>query len=353
MTAEYPHVTVILNKTPKQNGNGQAGKVAMIGAFNSTETNPVLFGTLAEAVASFGDDSGFDGCVCLPYIFRGATSVLAVNITTWSNATPPVATKTITSENLAAALAKIKGEDWDILFVAGILTDTFLPIIDEFLDDCYEIKYPAGFVGGLGGGTTSANVTSAGKAGTHCYGLTTQGFMLDGSTTASSVLISSAYLCGLIAGMPVGNTLTMKNVNGVSGVSPELSFETGGDGKTLLQAGIMTFKCADRNSGRYICVNSEQPNGYDLYVNRVRDYVVKEMSLHQFLGERNRETTLSEIKQEISRVRDNCVNTLDLLKDIEYEVIKKSSSCVDIHIKRLLFDGLITEINVYVSVEVE
>ena len=350
MTAEIPHVTVILNKTPKQNGNGQAGKVAMIGAFKTTETNPVLFETLAEAVESFGDDTTFDGCACLPYIFRGATSVLAVNVSTQASSTW---TKTIDATNLASSLAKIKGEDWDILFVAATLTDTFIPIIDEFLDDCYEIKYPAGYVGALGGGTTSANTTSAGLAGEHCYALNTQGFMLDGSTTASSVLISSAYLCGLIAEMSVGNTLTMKTIDGVSGVSPELSFETGGAGKAYVEAGIMTFKCADRNGGRYICVNSEQPNGLDLYINRVRDYVVKELSLHQFLGERNRQATLSEIEQEISRVADNCINTLDLLVDIEYEVTKKSAKCVDIHITKLLFDGIITEINVYVSVEVE
>ena len=53
------------------------------------------------------------------------------------------------------------------------------------------------------------------------------------------------------------------------------------------------------------------------------------------------------------RVKELCVKTLDLLRDIEFEVIKKSASTVDIHITRLLFDGIITEIDVYVTVEVE
>ena len=153
--------------------------------------------------------------------------------------------------------------------------------------------------------------------------------------------------------MRVGNTMTMKRVPYVTAVSPELSFETAGSGKTLLEAGITTFKCQDRGSSRYIVVNSEQPNGLDLYVNRVRDYVIKQLSLQQFLGERNREATLNEIKHEVDRVKNECVNVMDLLKDIEYTVEKKSADTVDIHIQKLLFDGLITEIDVYVTVEVE
>ena len=104
---------------------------------------------------------------------------------------------------------------------------------------------------------------------------------------------------------------------------------------------------------KYVVVNSEQPNGYDLYINRVRDFVVKEMSLHQFLGDRNRTATLNEIKQELDRVKDKCVNTLDLLEDIEYNVVKKSAECVDVNITKLLFAGIITEIDVYITIEVE
>ena len=348
MTAQIPKVQVFLKKSAPSPGNGEAGKIACIGAFKTEETNPVLFTSLEDAQTSFGDDSTFDGCACLPYLFDGATSVLAVNVSTKSGSTW---TKTVDATNLAAALAKIKGEDWDILFVAAPLTDAFITLIDQYLEATFEMKYPSGFVGALNGATDAANITSAGLAGEHCYGLITQSFTVDGVDL--SVLLSAAYYCGVIAGMRVGNTMTMKTVPYVTAIDPELSFETGGSGKALLEAGITTFKCQDRGAGNYIVVNSEQPNGFDLYVNRVRDYVVKTMSLHKFLGERNREATLNEIKHELDRVKNECVNVLDLLKDIEYTVTKKSANCVDIHIKRLLFDGIITEINVYVTVEVE
>lgn len=271
-----------------------------------------------------------------------------MNITDKSGDTPDT---TITTTKLATALAKIKGEDFDILFVAATLTDAFLPIITNFLDECFELKYPAGYVGCLQGASDAANVTSAGLAGEHCYGLITQRLKVNG--VLLSVLRSAAYYCGVLAGMNVGNSMTMKVVPNVAGVSPEYSFETGGSGKTLLEAGITTFKCQDRGNGRYIVVNSEQPNGYDLYINRVRNFVVKQLSLQQFLGERNNNATVNEIKQEIERVKAMCVDTLDLLEDINFTVNKKDATTVEIHIDSLLFAGIITEIDVYVRVELD
>ena len=352
MTAKIPTIKVYNRKVPIENGTGEAGKIAVIGAFDSTITDPALFTDYASAKAVLKDSEGFDGCDCLPYLFQnGATSVLAVNITTWSEDSTPVASKTITSEKLSAALAKIKGEDWDILFICAAMTDAFIAIIDAYLNATFEMKCPAGFVAALTAQTDQANITTAGLAGDHCYGLINQRFTVNG--VQLSIVKSAAWYCGLLAGMSVGNTMTMKTLPGVTKVQPELSFESGGNGKALLEAGITTARCVNRNVGRHIVVNSEQPNGLDLYINRVRDYVVKNIALHDFLGERNRTATLEEIKQEVARVRYECVNTLDLCKDIVYTVEKKSADTVDIHITSLLFDGIITEIDLYITVEVE
>lgn len=349
MTAKVPKIEIIKKATAKSQGTGEAGKIAVVGAFKTEATTPQLFTSLSDAQDTFGDDSTFDGCAALPYLFsNGATSVLAVNVSTKSGETW---TKTLDATALSSALTKIKGEDWDILFVCAPITDAFATLIDTYLEACFTDKYPAGYVGALTGANDAANITTAGNAGDQCYGLLTQQLTVNG--VQLSVLNSAAYYCGLIAGMKVGNTMTMKTVPNVTAVSPELSFETGGAGKSLLEAGITTIKCMDRGNGRYVVVNSEQPNGLDLYVNRVRDYVVKVMSLHQFLGERNNEVTLEEIKHEIMRVKNECINGLDLLRDIEFDVEKKNSNTVDIHITKLLFDGIITEIDVYVTVEVE
>lgn len=348
MTAVVPSIHVYNKKTQLINANGMASKIAVIGAFDTVETNPKLFTSVGEAQETFGSDTTYNGCIVIDKLFKGASSLLCVNITTESGGTR---SKTMTTANLTSALAKIKGEDFDILFIAEVLTDTFLPIITTFLDDVYEMKYPAGFIGAINGANTSANVTSAALCGEHCYGVITQSLTVNG--VEMSLLESAAYYCGIIAGQNVGNSMTMKQVEGVTGITPEYSFETGGEGKTLLEAGITTFKCQDRATDTYVVVNSELPNGFDLYINRVRDYVIKQFALHQFLGNRNRAATLNEIKQEVDRVKDICVKNLDLLKDINYTVAKENAACVGINIDSLLFDGIITRINVYVRVEVE
>lgn len=351
MTAVIPTIHVENKKTQIINNPGNAGKVAVIGAFDTTETEPKLFMTVGEAQTTFGTDDTYQGCAVVEDLFYGAESLLCVNITTETTVdTVTTREKEITTAKLTAALAKIKGEDFDILFVAGTLTDTLLPIITAFLDEVYAMKMPAGFVGCLNGANTAADVTSAGLAGDHCYGLITQRFRYPNYI---SLIRSAAFYCGVIASMKVGNTMTMKQVPKVQRVTPELSFETGGDGKSLLEAGITTFKVLDRAAKKVVVVNAEQPNGYDLYINRVRDYVVKQMALQQFLGDRNVNATLSEIKQELDRVADNCINTLDLLEDIKYTVVREDATTVGITIDSLVFSGIITKINVYVRVEVE
>ena len=360
MTAEVPSIHVYYSKDLPANPparNGYAKKIALIGAFDTTEENPKLFNTLTEATDTFGDDTtNYKGCKVLEPLFNGASSILAVNITTETTDTSgsePVTTreKDITTTKLTNALAKIKGEDWDILFIADNLTADFLPIITHLLDEVAEMKYPAGFIGAINAGNVSANVALASLAGEHCYGLINQSFEIAG--TSYDLLYSAAYYCGLIAGLYVGNSMTNKRVNGVTGVTPELSFETAGDGKTLLEAGITTFKCQDRNTNTYVVVNSEQPNELDLYINRVRDYVVKEMNLNRFLGDRNRPKTLNQVIQELDRIKYNCVDTLDLLKDIKYWVEKESAKHAGIHIDELLFDDILTRINVYVRVKID
>ena len=353
MTAVIPSVHVYMDRKPINTRPGMAGKVALIGAFDSIETNPILFTGLDELQEEFGDEKkNFNGCKVAPYLFEGASSILAVNYTTKTGTgAQQTVDKELTVAKLTSCLSKIKGEDWDILFISESLSDTFLPIITEFLDECFEMKYPAGYIGALDNSSSSDNIAIAQIAGDHCYGLIHQSGGIKG--TDVSLLEFTAHYCALIAGMNVGNTMTMKAVDGVTSVNPEYTFENGDSGKALVEAGLTTFRCQNRDLGRYIVVNSEQPNGLDLYINRVRNYVVKEFALHDFLGNRNRTATLSEIEQEIDKIKEICVGNLDLLEDIKFEVVKKADGCVDVHINELLFAGIITRINVYITLVVE
>ena len=85
MTAEVPDIDVIYTTDAPaipSARNGYAKKMAVIGAFDTVEENPVLFNTLTEAYTTFGDDvENYDGCKIIDKLFNQASSVLAVNIT--------------------------------------------------------------------------------------------------------------------------------------------------------------------------------------------------------------------------------------------------------------------------------
>lgn len=354
MMGEYPKIEVYEKKNPKKPKLGFSGRIAVIGAFDITDTDPIYCEDLDDAYIKLGTDKTYDGVSALEYLFVGADGIIAVNVTTKSDATPPVIEKDITAENLAISLSKIKNERFDMLFIAGEMSDVMIPLVTQFTSQRLLNKLPIGYMFGIDRTTKAEYQTTMDLIDDASYGVITQHFIINNQTL--SLINSCAYYMGLVAKTGLGNSMTKKKIDDVEGLTPELVFETVEDGVSgldLLKMGITTFECFDRENDEYVCVNSQQPNGLDLYINRVRDYVIRQMALHDFLGERNRPRTLSEVEQELSRIKKLCVDTLDLLTDIEYNVVKKSPNCVDVNITKLLFDGVITHINVYFTIEVE
>ena len=348
MTAEIPEVNVVeMKKTVNVNRNGKANKILVVGAFDTLITDPKLYIDKETSINELGDDATYNGCKALPKLWLGASSILAVNYTTETEGTRD---KSLTTEKLSSCLAKVKGEDFDILFVAESLTDEAIVIIDAFLDEHEKMKRPAGYVAGINRANNSDYITTAGKVGKHSYGVIMQNLTVDGTTL--DLVESSAYYVSVLANLNVGNSMTMAQVPNVTGVTPELTFENGDAGRALVGAGLTIFKAIDRNTDNFVVVNSEQPDGLDLYINRVRDYVIKEMALHPFLGGRNRPKTYNEIIQELDRVKYNCIDELDLLKDLSFTVEKVNPKKVKIDNLKLVFDGIITTIDVYYYVEV-
>ena len=181
MTAIYPRVKVYLKESPMTSRPGMASKIAVVGAFDSEITTPVLVTSVDEAYEQLGDDKTFNGVSCIDKLFYGATSVLAVNTTTWTGSgANKTADKSLTTAKLSEALAKIKGEDFDILFVAENITDEAIVIINTFLEESFEMKCPCGFVAGLTRSSASDYETTASKVGQHCYGVITQQLTVNG-----------------------------------------------------------------------------------------------------------------------------------------------------------------------------
>ena len=109
VTINEPHVTVTDVEKIKTKSYGDAGKIALIGAFPNSTFQIDSFTTLEAAQAKVGAESIPEGCIsygCLEYIFnqdnqsKGAEEVIIYN----TNYGKSVLTYTITNGDIANAL---------------------------------------------------------------------------------------------------------------------------------------------------------------------------------------------------------------------------------------------------------
>ena len=357
MTNAIPEIKVI-SKIKKVTDTNPLLKdvVCLIGCFEDTETlTPTFCESLQAAEEIFGDDDDYDGNAALKQIFRkNISGVLIVNCTSTTGSGADVTVnRTLTQAKIEAALALVKLIDFDILYCAVELTDGMIDKIAAFCEDRFEEKRPCGYIGAGTRANASAYTTTSGKLGDSCYAYLTQTVTLGDSETALSLLESGAYLTNVIATLPVGNSLTAKVLEEVSDIGTTYTFASGDLGEHLVEKGFFVLRLVNALDNTYEIVNSANANGLDLYISRVRDYIVNEFALREYLGERNNTVTMDLIGLECARIYAKFVDELALVEDIGYVIEKASPTKVNVIINELVFAGVITEIDVYITIEVE
>lgn len=334
------------NTTP-----GMAGRIGIIGAFDSETSDLTLVSDVTTAHSIFGTtttEGTFKGTDDIDLLFNGASSLLVANITTWSEDTPST---TLTNEKLAAALDLLSHEEFDLLFIAEELSDAAQTIVSTWLDKEFKDKYAHGQVAQLQKSTTAAYTTSVATFQKNIYWICTQQYTYNGEVL--SLNRSAALMAGVIAGMSVNRSLTAKIIPGVTGVTPEYTGDNAAIGTKLLELNVPFLKCRNRLNKTYYCVNSMLPDELDLYINRVRDYIINRIAVETFLGDINSDATIGGISNLVENIRYECVDILGLLKDFEYRVEKESAKCVNVILEKLIFDDVITEIRITYNIEVQ
>ena len=326
---------------------GMASSIAVIGAFDSEVSDVTVVSNKESAHAIFGttetvDD--FKGTDAIDGLFYGASNLIVVNITTWSEDTPST---TITNEKLTAALANLKHEEFNLLFVADELADASQTLVSTWLDSEFEDKFAHGQVAQLQKSTAAAYATSIATFNDQINWITTQAY------NGLSLNQSAALMAGYIASLGVNQSLTSKVIPVISSISPEYTTESGDIGAKLLELSVPFIEVRNRNNSSYICVNSELPNGLDLYINRVRDYVINRLEAEVILGEQSSDATIETAHTIAETVKKECVDDLKLLKDIEYHIEKVSAKVVKIALDALVFDDVIITVDIPYSIRVE
>lgn len=329
---------------------GMASSIAVIGAFNSEINDVTVCSTKDIAHTLFGttvtvDD--FKGTDAIDGLFYGASELIVVNITTWSDDETPVPSKTITNEKLTNALAQLKHEVFDQIFIADELSDAAQTILTTWLDEQFGDKFAHGQVTQLQKSTAAAYQTSIATFTDHIYWICTQAY------NGLSLNQSAALFAGYIASLPVNASLTNQVIPMISSISPEYTTESGDIGAKLLELSVPFIEVRNRLAQDYLCVNSELPNKLDLYINRVRDYVINRLQAEVILGQASSDATLETAQSIAEAVRKECVDDLRLLKDIEYSVTKLEGKVVQIALEKLIFDDIIVKVRVPFSIEVQ
>lgn len=324
--------------------------VCLIGGMETDEAylEPTLVTTIEEARTLFGDDTSIDGNAALEQILGDNTvsSVLIVNITQISGDT---AQRNITSTKLGDALTALDLIDFDILYIASDLTDAFIETVNTFAESRFENKNPFGFVTSVNRANVSAYSTTAGKVGDFCYALINQ--KLNVNEDELTLVESGAFVTKLIATSPISESLTATVIPDITGVQDVYTFGTGEDGRVLTGAGYLMFRLINATTNTYETVNGANNNSLSLYVGRVRDYLVREFSLRTFLGDPSNDKTIALIKTECARIKNMFID-LDLIEGMDYDVEKKDAETVEVIINSIQFAGIITEIDVYITIEV-
>ena len=327
--------------------------VCLIGAFETDKnTNtPVSFNTIEEARTEYGTNTSIDANACLEQILGDNTvdNVIIVNTTTKDGSTYD---RTLTKAKLQTAVEALDLIDFDILYIANELTDTNLEVITDFAAERFENKKPFGFITAFTRASNTAYGTTSGLLGDFCYASVIQ--RLTVNQDELSLLESGAYITKVISQLNINESLTAKTIPEITGInsSDVFTFETGGDGETLTEYGYLLFRLINATTNTYEAVNSSNPNGLDLYITRVTNAIVNDMALREFLGEINNTKTLELIKTELNRIYSMYMD-LNCIAGMNFDVNKKSEQTVEVIINSILFDDIITEIDVYITIEVE
>lgn len=324
--------------------------VCLIGGME-TDTNylePTLVTTIEEARTKYGSDATIEGNSALEQILGDNTvsGVLVVNITNISGDT---AQRSVTTTKLGNAITALDLIDFDILYVASDLTDAFIETINTFAESRFENKNPFGYVTAVSRANVTAYSTTAGTVGDYCYALINQKLTVNEDDL--TLIESGAFITKLIATSPITESLTATVVSDITGLQDTYTFNTGDDGDVLTGVGYLMFRLINATTNTYETVNGANNNSLSLYVARVRDYLVREFSLRQFLGDPSNNKTIALIKTECARIKNMFIG-LELIDDMSYEVQEVDAETVEVIINSIQFAGIITEIDVYITIEV-
>lgn len=374
VTVNEPDVTVTDVEKIKTKTYGNAGKIALIGAFPTSTFNIGSFTRLVDAQKDLkGSGEVPAACVsygCLDYIFnqdnqsKGAEEVIIVN----TNYGAETLSYTIDNGKLATALTTLADEDFDILTIADAIllgtSSTLNPMwgtLHTFVDSQYTHQKPFGIITAMDIDATNTNgkaLVDAFVALFHergIYKAVSTPAHVKGDAEPLSLAQSGCWHAAFTAGRAVNKSETGKIYKNLQGQDSKSLFpisETAGvvDWEKLVDAGIHTTKYHNRRLQVVKCINNMTPVGWDMKVERVKNYIVKQLSFSDVFGEDNNEPTLDYVKGLFEYEKELALKN-NYVTDMTYEITHCASDCVRAKLF-LQIPEVVRHVKLEVSVEI-
>lgn len=329
-----PYVIVKDVEKMAQQAYGNAGKVALVGAFPCDDVRVAIYNNLADAQDALKGDyklpsdtsvehasidvvpSSFTSFYCLPYIFesnnvsKGPESVLVVNVNYGAD---ELATG-IDNTSLANALTLLGDEDFDILTIAdGVklavmneqtaILNPMWATLKTFNNLMYGNQKPFGIITGVDiDANATVTILESFKnlfRDKGIYKAISTPIRLNGEASSLNIAQSGCWHAAFTAGRSVNKSETGKEYPNVVGEDSKTKYPVAAGvitWQSLLDNGVHTQKYRNRRLSTIQCISNITPADYDMKIERVKNYYVKKFSFIDVFGEDNNTPTRAYIE---------------------------------------------------------
>jgi len=381
-----PHIEVYDVARIRQTGYGNAGKIAVIGAFPTSSFNLDVFTDYEEARNSLKgeyktvDDNSLENIdktvvpttyvsfYCLDYLFesfnnsQGAESILVVNTNYGKSSLSP----TSSNSDIADALTKLGEEEFDILTIAenttltavddeNIILNPVWQTIKTFENKQFKDQKPFGVITGIDLTNATPQLVEAFKtlwANRGIYKAVTTPIRLNGNEDSCNIAESGCWHSAYTAGRAVNRSETAKIYEGLIGENSKDVYPMTANvtWKKLLDCGFHTTKYRNRRLGTIQCLSNITPADYDMKIERTKNFMIKRLTLADFLGEDNNSVTRNSIKGKFEYEKQLAIQN-NYLVDMEYNLVNLATDKVQANLKLYIAD-IIRVIELDVTLEI-
>lgn len=388
LTNIEPHIEVYDVQSVSTIGYGNAGKIAVIGAFPSATFKMDLFTRLDDAEEAVkgayklpNDNSvenasktvvpsTYTAFYCLEYVFnntkqsKGAESVLLVN----TNYNKGTLVQESSNTDIANACLLLAEEDFDILTIAepiklavtissALTLNPICATLKSFVDSQFLAQKPFGIITGFDFTDATTAILQAFQtlfADKGIFKAVSTPVRINGDAEALNIAQSGCWHSAFTAGRAVNKSESAKPYDDLVGLNSKDVFPVGASitFKNLLDNGFHTTRYRNRRLSLIECLSSVTPAGYDMKIERVKNYIIKRLTLADALGDDNTRVTRDYLKGLFEYERQLAIAN-NYLVDMEYELIPIDSETISAELKLYIADIVrVIKLNVEVKIAV-